>query len=67
MRSLVVLLLTFACSGCTKQQLYEQVQHNLEWECNRLPQDAFEECMAGGDMPYKEYEAARRAMLEEKN
>ena len=65
MRVLVVFLLTIACTGCTKQQLYDQVQHNLEWECNRLPDSAYRECMSRGNMSYEEYEAARKELEKE--
>tara|TARA_R110002049_G_scaffold23490_62_gene82891 strand:+ start:2138 stop:2344 length:207 start_codon:yes stop_codon:yes gene_type:complete len=60
--ALVVLLA--ALVACTHEQVYNNVQHNQQLECSKLPQVRFEECMKNYDQSYEDYERERQAIID---
>lgn len=62
--SLVILL--GAVSGCSNEQVYTAVQQNRQFECQKLPQPQYEECMKDYDQPYDEYARDREEALRKK-
>jgi hypothetical protein len=52
--------------ACSHQQVYDAVQQNRQFECQKLPGSQYEECMEQYSEPYEEYERERQELLEEK-
>ena len=50
-------------SSCTNQGLYEAVQHNVQLECQKLPQAQFEQCMVNASEPYDSYSRKRQEVI----
>ena len=50
-------------SSCTNQELYEAVQHNVQLECQKLPQDQLEQCMVDAGEPYDSYSRKRQEVI----
>ncbi len=63
MRLSPVVLLGLA--ACSQQQVYDAVQQNRQFECQKLPGTQYEECMERYSEPYEEYERERQQLLRE--
>jgi hypothetical protein len=48
---------------CSHEQVYSAVQQNRQFECSKLPQSEYEECMRETGMSYDEYERRRQELL----
>ena len=51
-------------SSCTNQDLYEAVQHNVQLECQKLPQDQLEQCMVNAGESYDSYSRKRQEVID---
>ena len=49
--------------SCSNQELYEAVQHNVQLECQKLPQDQFEQCVVDASEPYDSYSRKRQEVI----
>jgi hypothetical protein len=45
--------------------VYDAVQQNRQFECQKLPGTQYEECMERYSEPYEEYERERQKLLRE--
>jgi hypothetical protein len=45
--------------GCSKQDLYENLQVNHQFACNNVAYSQYDGCMERFSIPYEEYEAKR--------
>ena len=59
-----IVMLLPALVACTHEQVYNNVQHNQQLECSKLPQVRFEECMKNYDQSYEDYERERQAIID---
>ncbi|MCV6639076.1 hypothetical protein [Candidatus Albibeggiatoa sp. nov. NOAA] len=62
-RLFTIVCLSFIVASCSNQSVYESVKANRINECRKLPQAAYEECMARYSQSYDEYEAERQDLL----
>ncbi len=55
--------IVLALSACSNRQIYDTVQQNHRLECARLPDSAYEQCMAETGPDYDEYARQRDALM----
>lgn len=65
MKYIVVGALLASVAACSHEQVYSAVQQNRQFECSKLPQPEYEECMRETGMSYDEYERRRQELLKE--
>lgn len=58
---LSICVLSFAI-GCSHQELYEAVQDNRQFECEKLSHPQYEECMDENNESYEDYERKRKEL-----
>lgn len=63
MNKLAVAFFFFTVAACSNQSLYNTVQHNQTLECEKLPQNQYEECMAEISNSYESYSTERDAIV----
>lgn len=63
MKLIFALLVAFAATACSNQQLYDAAQHNHEQKCLKQPPAMYQACMAEFDKSYQEYEKERQEVL----
>lgn len=62
---LTLIALISVITGCTNKQVYTAVQQNRQFECQKLPQSQYEECMKDYDQSYEDYANDREAILKD--
>ncbi|MBN1379946.1 MAG: hypothetical protein JXA04_12010 [Gammaproteobacteria bacterium] len=63
--SILLASITLVC-GCSSEQIYTAIQENRQFECKKLPQPQYEECMKDYDQSYDSYRRDREEIVEEK-
>ncbi|MEM8498064.1 MAG: hypothetical protein AAF542_08570 [Pseudomonadota bacterium] len=53
-------------AACSNSQIYEASRQNAEQECQELPQNQYEQCMAEVAEPYDSYSRKREEVMNEK-
>lgn len=56
MKATFILLFIFLAAGCSNRAVYENLQINKRTECSKLPPSEYDQCIAGIDKSYDEYE-----------
>ena len=62
MRHSLCLIIAVLMVGCSNSQIYNAIQENRRFECSKLPQNQYEECLRKYDTSYTEYERERQAL-----
>lgn len=63
MKATFILLFIFLAAGCSNRAVYENLQINKRTECSKLPLSEYDQCIAGIDKSYDEYERERQEVI----
>jgi hypothetical protein len=58
-----LILIPLVIAGCSSRGAYEGIQASNRFECTKLPQSQYDECMKNASKPYDEYERERKEAL----
>ncbi len=61
-----VFLASASIAACSNSQIYEASRQNAQQECQALPQNQYEQCMAEVAEPYDSYSRKREEVVNEK-
>ena len=50
-------------TGCSARAAFDSIQLANRNDCSKVPSSQYEECIAGTEKSYKEYERERQAVL----
>ena len=62
--TILMLTATFI-GGCGSKQVYESIQQNARYECQKLPPSAYQECIDQHSESFDLYTQKREEILEE--
>ncbi|MFK7733739.1 MAG: hypothetical protein AB8B48_19120 [Pseudomonadales bacterium] len=65
MKVVAVLTVSLGVIACSNQQIYDASRHDAQLDCQKLPQNQYEECMKEVTETYDSYARKREEVISE--